>query len=236
MSYSSSYSSSTNSGTSTGVTVGTSSGDESSSSSITVDITTQTSSPDDSDGLAAVVGGSATALGEDTLATGSISGSLVDGGTVTSADLSATMVAASEDGETANAWADTFAGVSDGAEVVFGYTVQTDSSQQGATGSTATSTSSTTVTAYDIDLSDIADSDSGGHVGGDEAPTTNDQPDSSSPPTQVEGDGGLDGNIASIEFDALAVGDDTVVEVDAFALAIEGELSISEGYEVLAVD
>jgi hypothetical protein len=233
MSYSSSYSSSTGSGTSTGVTVGTSTGDESSSSSITVDTTIQTSTPDDSDGLAAAVGGSAAALGEDTLATGSISAELIDGGAVTSADLSATMVAASEapDGETTDAWTDTFAGVSDGAEVVFGYTVNTQSSEQNATGSTATSTSTTNVTAYDIHPDTGGNAVAGGNPSG-----TNDQPESSSPPIDVEGDGGLDGNFAGIEFYALAVGDDSLVEGEFYALVVEDELSTSEGFVVLAVD
>jgi hypothetical protein len=231
-----SYSSSTQSGTSSGTTVSTTTNDESSSTSTTVDMTTQTSSPDDSDGLAAEVGGSAVASGEDTLATGDLSGELIDSGAVTSADLSATMVAASEDpdSETAGAWTDTYADVSDGTEVLFSYTVNTENTTQGSTGSTATATSTTNLVAYDINTDTVVNT--AGSDTGDEPSDTDDQPESSSPSSDVEDDGDFDGNFASMEFDAFALGDDTLVEVDAFTFVVEDEISISEGIVLLGVD
>jgi hypothetical protein len=243
MTYSTSYSSSTQSGTSTGVAVDTSTNDESESYSLTVDMTTQTSSPDDSDGLAAVVGGSATAIGDDTLTMGDISGELIDSGAVTSADLSATMVAASEDGESATALTDTYADVSDGTEVLFGYTVNTQSSTQNATGSTATSTSTTNLVAYEIDpdaaintTGPVAGDDAADTISGDDLSGADDQPEPDSTPSDVEDNGSLDGNFASMEFEGFVAGEDTFVSLDAYTLAVEDEISISDGILVLAVE
>src|SRR5690606_18233157 len=107
MAYSSSYNSSIGSSVNTGIHVS----DDSSSSSLTIGTAVTTSSPDDSDGLSAAVGGEALAIGEDTLALGDVSGTMIDDGNVTSVDLSATMIAGSEagEGDTAFASADTFA-------------------------------------------------------------------------------------------------------------------------------
>ena len=229
---STSYSSSTQSGTSTGVAVGTSTNDESESYSLAVDMTTQTSSSDDSDGLAAVVGGSAAAIGDDTLTMGAISGELIDNGAVTSADLSATMVAASEDGESATALTDTYAYVSDGTEVLFSYTVNTQSSTQTPTGSTATSTSTTDLVAYDINTGSATTDPA---IGGGSSDTSG-QTESSPTPSDVESDSSLEGNVAYMEFDALAAGEDTFVSLDAYTLAVEDEISISDGILVLAVE
>ena len=74
MGYSSGFSQTTSSSTSNGVAVETSMGDETWSSSLTADSMIQTSSPDDSDGLAGTLAGSAVAVGDDTLALGSIEG------------------------------------------------------------------------------------------------------------------------------------------------------------------
>lgn len=215
-------------GTSTSVSVATSTGDESSSSSTAITTTMATSSPDDSDGLAAAVGGEASALGDDTLAAGSISAAMIDDGSVTSVDLSATMEAVSEDDESAFAWADTFAGVSDGAEVIVGYTVENDSSHQSSTGSTAISTSTTNVTAYDIHPDTEGDAASQtDSASGDDAPLTDGQQESRSGSIEDDASLDLDGNIALLEVDAVAVGDDSFVGVDAYLFAIEDELSIS---------
>jgi hypothetical protein len=216
MTDSNSYSSSTVSTSGTGVTNTTSTGSSSSSAGVTTIV--QTSSPDDSEGMAAVLGGEAVAQGTDTLTAGSLSGTLIDGGSVTSAELSASMVAASQSPDgTALAAADTFAGVSSGSEVVVGATIQSASSNQTPTGGAATATSTTNLVAYDIHpasgASDVVGTDATGEsdplAGADYAQASVD----------------ITGNIALIEFNAVAVGDDTLASVDAFALAVEDELS-----------
>jgi hypothetical protein len=183
-------------------------------------------------------------MGEDTLATGSLSGELIDDGAVTSLDLSVTMVAASEDDEDAYASADTFANVEDGSEVLFSSTVNKESSTQDATGSTATATSTTDLSAYDIDTefspagSSDDDDSSGedGTSGEDEQPEWNPTPADVESDASVEAGGNLDGSFAALDFNLLAEGDNTFVSVDAYALAIEDELSLAEGFVVLAVD
>lgn len=222
-----SYTSTTS--TSSGVGLSTSDGSSSSSYSITSDTTLQNSSPDDSDGLAAELGGVAIATGEDTLTAGSISAAMVDEGDMISLNGAATLVAASESsGGTASALADTSANVG-GAEFLFTHTQDTDSNEQSVSGSTAIATSTTTIVAYDIDSSPTGAASYDNSV-------SNEEPESTSTPTPVQDNGDLDGNIAAIEFDAVAVGDDTLVSVDAFALAIDDSLSVSEGFVVLAVD
>jgi hypothetical protein len=226
MSYSSSYTSSTTSSTATGVVIETATDEGTSSSSLTVDMTIATSSPDDSDGLSAVLGGDAIALGEDTLTVGSVSAEMVDGGSVTTLSGTVDMLAAAEttDGATAQALADTFADISSGTEFSFSYTLTTTGNQQSAAGSATTSTSTTGVTAYNLSLS-------GGDAGGTFAETDPIVPLDTSEPCSAQGgagdDGDIDGNIAILDFDVLAVGEDTFVGVDAFVLAVEDELSSS---------
>jgi hypothetical protein len=231
MSYSSSYSSSISSSTSTTTTTNTSTGDETSSSSLTADMTVQSASSDGSDGLSAALGGEAVALGEDTLTVGSVSAEMEDGGAVTTLDGTATMAAASEDpdGE-AQALTDTFAEVSDSAEFVFVANVETSSNEQNKEGSTATSTSTTQVTAYNLESSGDEDGDVDAvDPVADDKPTATDASESTNEvsSSSPEADWNIDGNIAIAEFDAIAIGDDSFVNVDAFALAIEDELSAS---------
>jgi type VI secretion system secreted protein VgrG len=227
MTDSNSYSFSTTSGTSTGVTNTTSTGSSSSSTGITTIV--QTSSPDDSQGMSAVLGGEALAGGTNTLTAGNLSGTLIGGGSVTSAELSASMVAASQSSTgTAFAAADTFAGVSSGSEVLVGATIQSASSNQSPTGSVATATSTTNLVAYDIHPS------TGGSTGAGTDATGESDPFAGADYAQASVN--IDGNIALIEFNAVAVGDDTFVGVDAFALAVEDELSISGCLIELAVD
>jgi hypothetical protein len=240
MSYTSSYESTTSSTKEAGTTYLMSSGDQSSLLSTSVSTTAQTSTPDNSDGLATSLGGEAIAVGEDTLAVGSISGTLVDGASATTLDGSATMVAASESsgGETAFTDAYTFAEISDGAEFVLVINQETDISQQSASGNTSTSTSSTTIAAYDLQAISTGTKDpvlqAPEAMNGDDGATA--EPMASSPADECDGTLDLDGNIAVIDFNGLAVGEDTFVSVDAFALAIEDELSLISGFVVLAVD
>jgi hypothetical protein len=239
MSYTNTYQSSTSSTNGAGTTVTMSSGEYSSLYSTSVSATVVTSTPDDSDGLAAALGGEAIAVGEDTLAVGSISGMLVDDGSVTTLDGSATTAAASEssEGETAFTDAYTFAEVSDGAEFVLVINQETDISQQSASGNTSTSTSSTTIAAYDLQAISTGTQDP--VLQAPDAVNNGDasaDPVADSPPDESDGALDLEGNIAVIAFNGLVVGEDTYVSTDAFAIAIEDELSLISGFVVLAVD
>jgi hypothetical protein len=188
--------------------------------------TLATSTPDGSDGLAAVLSGDATAIGEDTFAFGSIE-AVADGtGYVSSVDASVTMVAAAEapaDGDV-YASADTFAATSDDAEVTFTTTINKSSATLTTESSTANASSTTSVSAFNIE------SDVGGTSTYGSSSTADTSWDLGG---EMQGD--LDGNVAILEFGADAIGDDTYVAVDGFALAIEDELSLSAGYLEIAV-
>lgn len=234
MSYSSSYESSLSSSTGTTTVVETTTEEETSSSSLSVEMSTQATSPDDSDGLAAALGGEAIAIGEDTLTVGTVSAEMDATGAITTLDGEVDMLAASESPEDpAVAITDSFADVSDGADFVYTATVTSSSTEQTSTGSTATSSSTTDITAYDLDLSSGEGSSGGDGVADSDIAETGDQEASTS---TADLDEDLEGNVAVIEFDATAFGDDTYVSVDAFALAIEDELSASGAVVELAVE
>ena len=211
------------------IQVGASLSDETSSSSVTVAATLEMSSPDDSEGLSAAIGGEAIASGEDTLTQGSVSATMVDGGGGTSADLSATMTAVAEspDGETAFASADTFAEVSEGADFVFTLQKEIDGSEIDEAGSTATATSTIDVVAFDLSASD-------GQVLEPEtvAPAEIVTTDAYVAPAEED----LDGNFATLEFEATAIGENSLVAADVFVIAIEDELSMSAAFIELAVE
>jgi hypothetical protein len=220
------YSYSTLSWTHNSATVTSSTGSSSSSTdSATI---AYTSSPDGSDGMAASLGGTAAAGATDTLTTGSLSGTLADGGSATTAGLSASMLAAGQSPSgTAFALAATSAGVEGGPEVVVGATVNSANSTQGPTGSSAVATSTTNLAAVDIHAPTTGEDGGVGAAHDAFTPTSY---------AQANLDLDLDGNIALIQFDAIAIGDNTVVEVNATVLAAEGELSLSDAAIELAVD
>jgi hypothetical protein len=179
--------------------------------------------------MSAVLGGEAVAAGTNTLTAGNLSGTLIGGGSASSAQLSASMVAASQSPTgTPFAAADTFAGVSHGTEALVGTTVQSASSTQGPAGGAATATSTTNLTAYDIHPSTAG----GDPVAGTNATGENDPVAGAD---YAQANVNIDGNIALIEFNAIAVGDDSLVQVDAVALAVEDLLSVSSGYIELGV-
>jgi hypothetical protein len=230
------------------VSYSTSSDDETSSSSTVIETTVETSSPDtsdDADGLYAGAGVDGVALGDNTLTTGDISALVEDEGDVTSADLTATVVAISQssDGD-AYTSAESDAYVAGDAEVLFGYTVDADSTEQSEAGSVSTSSSTTTVTAYDIegsssgeDTSFVADGTSGdAAASGDGALVPSDEQQAGTSSTETDTVWDLDGNSAFLEIEAFAIGEDTFVSADAFVLVVEDELSLSSGFVVLAVD
>jgi hypothetical protein len=212
------------------VTVAVSTGDEASLSSTTIETTLVAHSPDLSDGgdgLSASAGVDALALGDDTFAAGSISGVIVEGETSTQADVEASAVAVGEasDGDAA-ALAGSYAVVSNGPEVVVTTTITTLNSQQDANGSAAVSTSTSNVVAYDVHTST-----------GNDVPGLAEDEAGRNPSWPTDPDAwDLDGNLALIEIDAAAIADDSLVVVEAFALTIEDELSISVATVDLAVN
>ena len=227
MADSNTYSFSTVSNTGTDVTNASSTGSSSTSTGVTTIV--ETSSRDDSQGMSAVLGGEAVAAGTNTLTAGNLSGTLVGGDSASSAQLSASMVAASQSPTgTPYAAADTFAGVSDGTEALVGTTVQSASSTQGPAGGAATATSTTNLTAYDIHPSTAG----GDPVAGTNASGENDPVAGAD---YAQANVNIDGNIALIEFNALAVGDDSLASVDAVALAVEDTLSVSSGLIELGI-
>jgi hypothetical protein len=227
MADSNTYSFSTVSNTGTDVTNASSTGSSSTSTGVTTIV--ETSSRDDSQGMSAVLGGEAVAAGTNTLTAGNLSGTLIGGGSASSAQLSASMVAASQSPTgTPFAAADTFAGVLHDPEALVGTTVQSASSTQGPAGGAATATSTTNLTAYDIHPSTAG----GDPVAGTNATGENDPVAGAD---YAQANVNIDGNIALIEFNAIAVGDDSLVQVDAVALAVEDLLSVSSGYIELGV-
>lgn len=212
-----------------GTHAGISTSDGSSSSLKTYDTAVAMSSPDDSGGLYAGYGGDAVAIGENSLASGSLSATIVDEGAVTTVEGAVTMIAASDSAdETAFASADTEAYIG-GAEFTFSYTKEADYSEQGPTGSTALSTSTITTVGYDLQLYGDEEGNPGSTLAEDEVEPSV-EPDGSASGVDLEG------NVASLDFSVQVVADDSFVMVDAFALTVEDELSVSTIHADLGVN
>jgi len=224
MSYS--YSHSSSSLASSGTTVSS----DTSSSSITYTSATQLSSPDNSDGLYGSFGADATALGSDTLSLAGIFATVVDQGSMATLDGTAAALAAASGDETAFADASTSANVA-GADFVHTYTVTSNATQDTPTGTTTVAGSTTAVEAYELQPPagrlDIAT------VGG-STPIV-DAVSAVNSPHLGDASINLDGNFAAVDFNVAAIADDTFAAVDAFALTIEGDLSVSTVFAELAV-
>jgi hypothetical protein len=202
------------------------------------DVAVEITPPDDSDGMSAILSGDALAVGDDTLVEGSVSATMVDGGTVSTFDGSIDMLAAAQDEESAFASADTFADVS-GANISIAYNQETEITEQSADGSLMLSSSTTDIVAIDVSASldsgggvdQVAEGDAGGEL---LDPVLDVAPEADAGDGSVcldEGGGSesevvLDGNVAVIDFFAEADGEDTLVVVDAFVLTVEDELSV----------
>ena len=161
------------------------------------------------DATAATVGGSAVAYGDDTLATGNVSLTVVDRGSVTSVRGEAKASAAAT-GSGTYAAAETYADV-EGADFVLTRTVR--SSGSGSDSSTATST--TKVTAFTFDKFDLP----GGTL---ELNFEHERQSGSG----VK-DGQLDGNAAVVRAEATAVGDDSATLAQTDSFATEGLSTVS---------
>ncbi len=184
--------------------------------------------PDDTP-MATLIGGEATAVGEDTLVDADIFSRLLDLGRVTVAFGNATFKSAAvTDGDGAFAIADTFAGV-EGADLVFVFNTKVTTAGAYRGNSFATETSTTNYIAIDFEDFDFA-----------EGQLTFDFYEISSYLNAGHGKGGakqvpqLDGNVAMLDVDALAQASDTLVDVLASVLTLENELSTVSAMAVSA--
>jgi hypothetical protein len=223
-----SVSSATNSTDSTG-----SSTLQTQSNDTSIGIQTGSLGSESGDGTIAILGGEAIAVGEDTAAIGTIEGEITDVGTavITQGSASFTATGQASGGDLVYASASTY-GEASPADTLVNVTSTTSETLQTSDKSTWTETSTTNLLAVDLDLSNTS--------GGSDA--TNGTDDSGSDEQFGSPDAGeitqsdertsdgLDGNLAVIEIDAAAYADDTLVLVDASALAIEDELSVIGGY------
>jgi len=189
----------------------------------------QQSSPDGSGGLYAGLGGDAIASGDNTLTSADLSATMVDQGGLTALDGTVTTVAASESsGDTpAIADASTFVLVG-GSELAISFTQNTAGTSQNHDGSAAYGTSTTTVIAYDLPNQEQAYQSL---IQTPQAPTS----EGGTTPYTSGGEHEFDGNVALVNFDAAAIGEDSLLLIDAFAISLEDELSISSIYVELVV-
>lgn len=192
-------------------------------------VTVSTGAVDDLDGLQLALGGEANAIGEDTLAMGSIS-SLVDGsGGSILAEGSATFDAAAQSsgGGIAFASAGSFADVA-GANIVVGAT-STSSHTLEVDGQTYwTESSSTSIVALDIEFTTPDwDSDAADAVlpESTSSPSITEEEEYASAPEAAIWPDMIEGNLAFLFIDAEAFGDDVFIGVDASALTLEDQLS-----------
>jgi hypothetical protein len=181
------------------------------------------------------LGGEATAIGDDTLALGSMEVTLDATGSMTSAYGSATFVAAAEsaEDETAFATADSY-GFLSGMDVLVVITSNTQTVQEGSDGSLWAATSETTLYGVDYDslaTDGVVDTDSSSSDEGEEGvsdPPTDDLSDSDADTFDEDGSG-IEGNVALLDVDANVSGSDTLLMVEAGVLTIEDTLSTVVG-------
>ena len=191
-----------------------------------------------SDPLALVLGGEATAIGEDTLAAGSMSAELDAMGSVMTAEAGASFVAVAEATGDATAFvtADSFGGLS-GADFLLVFTSNTQIVDQGPDGSLAIATSDMML--YGLDFDSIA---AGGSTETDpmldplaesELPATIDPATEDQDLYDLGSD--IEGNVAVLEITAEVSGPDTLLVVGASVLTVEDTLSTVTGEIIAAV-
>jgi hypothetical protein len=201
-----------------------------------------TSGEETQGGTAIAVGGDAFAVGEETIATGDIDLEITDMGTTVVANGSSTFEASSQsgDGDTAYASADTMVAVSLGGTVIAwdidsSNTLQTDNYSEWSASSTTGA-----VAIYD----DAPTTDLTGSGSTTDAATSGGEMDQATvDPETVEFQ--LDdapslwdldsGNIATLDVDAVAYGQDTFISVDASILTVENQISTVTAMAVGAV-
>lgn len=184
---------------------------------------------DGDDAMMLEAGGDATAIGEDTLAAGSVSASLEDHGGVTIATADSTFTAIAVDGDGAYAGAYSYAYV-DGADITVTSTSASSDLIITDEATLAYATSSTSLRAIDIEMVDL---DSPLVVDTSVTDTTDAVPDDGITDGTTSGGSAsadiysLDGNTSLLFVDASVTDDTTALQVDAFSLSMEDQLSIS---------
>lgn len=186
----------------------------------------------DSESAFAQVMGDATAIGENTLAAGSASTELDATGFVTTFDSEMTVAAAaqSSDGETAYASAVTTLDlIGWSPEILIGFQEQTSVTEQNGTSTVTVATSTTEIAALDIHPWAVVSAGGSGSPAGSDPGAAGGEVDdaagSSSLADEVISLASFDGNYASLEFSAIAIGEDTYAAVEAFVVAVEDVVS-----------
>ncbi len=200
----------------------------------------------DSPGLSMVIGGEATAIGEDTLAAASMTVEVDSTGLVTTALGSVSFVAAavSPGHETAFATADSFGGMS-GADFLLVLTSNTQIVDQGPDESVAIATSSTMLYGADFGL---AAADTSVATNSMLAPSTENEfpaiadfatsdQDHDTPADDFWDSTGveIDGNVAVLDIVAAVFGPDTLLDVEASVLTLDNTLSTISAEIIAAV-
>ncbi len=194
------------------------------------------SAPDVSDGSAAVLGGGVIAVGDDTLAIGTIEGQILTQGSTTVASGTATFsgIAESEDGATVFAEASTFVLPPDG-DIGFSLTYASAQSVQTEEQAVAVAISTTTFDVLDFETGDVAVGETLQPAAGDCAVPDEAPLESPTPAPAAEPGFELSGNLALFAASVEAVGEDTFTQVDAFVLTVEDQLSTIDAVATFAV-
>lgn len=186
------------------------------------------------EGMALQLGGDATAVGQDTLATAEVTASVAGNEDVQSAHGSATFQASGSGSADAGVFATAVSYGEIYGDADYGFTLNyaSQSTSQNGEATEWNSTSITEVFALDIDGIPIQSPD--GSEGGAQQPVSEDPP----PPPEFDPNwagcgcdpiddwsGEIDGNLAIFDVFVEAAGDDSLVEVEVSALTVEDQLS-----------
>ncbi|WP_043358905.1 hypothetical protein [Belnapia sp. F-4-1] len=194
-----------------------------------------TSSADGGSGTVAQASGDATAIGEETSATADVTAWARSDDISSEAYVSTHMTSASGTTGGGTAYAGTTAYSDITGDADYGFSLDFNESGSTKTSTTSSAYSSSLAQDYAFDIKDV-------YAGSDFAAADEDadQPDAPSAETDPVlpqsasdldsgdcgcGDGDLDGNIALADIDAWAMGDNSLVEVDASLTAIEDQFS-----------
>ncbi|SDD64614.1 hypothetical protein SAMN04487779_1010177 [Belnapia rosea] len=210
------------------------------SESYQMDLTVETGSvSSESSGMVAEVSGEATAVGNDTYASADVTAQASSTDSSSEAYVSTSMVAAGETSDgVAYASTSAYSDIYGDADYALSFDFKESSTTQTADGATASSVS--VVEDYALDIKQIDSSPDQGWDSAEISPSG--AADSVSQP-ELDLDCGcgdidldLDGNIALANIDAVAFGDDSLVEVDASVFVIEDEFSSVTVTSLIGVD
>ncbi len=207
------------------------------SDSYQMDLTVQAgaSSSEGDSGIVAQASGDATAIGKDTSATADVTAWASSNDISSEAYVSTHMTSASGTTGGGTAYASTTAYSDIDGDADYGFSLDFNESGSTATGTTSTAYSASLAQDYALDLKDVeAERDP---TGTDEDADQPDAPSTEAGPILTQsasdldgrdcgcGEDDLDGNIALADIDTWALGDDSLVEVDASLIAVEDQFS-----------